>query len=88
MEIDEFSCLLLPSDIPIIPEEQFQLKAIKCLGNGNCLYNAVSICLTGMYQLCEGLPIPWFSMFLDTVTEENRFTEMKLLSVMFILLIE
>lgn len=52
---DELSKLLLPCDIPREHEEV--LKVCKTLGNGNCLYNAVSLVLSGNNSLSTYLGI-------------------------------
>ncbi len=45
---DELSSALIPADCP--EEDGSILRAVKTTGNGNCLYNAVSLCLIGKSQ--------------------------------------
>lgn len=44
--IDELSKILIPADLPAIETNQ-RFIAVKTKGDGNCLYNAASQCITG-----------------------------------------
>lgn len=45
---DVFSSLLIPNDIPGKPQEEgWNGKAISSCGNGNCLFNSISLLLKG-----------------------------------------
>lgn len=46
---DEMAMALLPKELPLQPEER--LVAVKTTGNGDCLYNAVSLVMDGQNRI-------------------------------------
>ena len=56
MEIDQLRMRLIPKDVPTLDQKKNTLKAVTILGNGNCLFNALSYLLVGMCFMpnCRG----------------------------------
>ena len=54
-QMDSLSTLMIPKDVP---SQVGKLQALESMGDGNCLFNAVSILLTGnLIWTCKNILI-------------------------------